>query len=286
MLIRKSPILVAVLGVLLSSGLVLAQGPSYLRPDVPSRTPEPSTDVVLPVRAAPLTLVPPSLAVRLAPELALECYQRRLQAQARSLVEYSAQTTIRAELPSSSQQGEFELKRQYTAPSTLKFTALHYSGDGFVKSNVITRMLQSEVEHVAKGESALTAISPDNYKFSYKGVEQVNGQTVYVYEVKPRQKRPGLFKGKIYLDAFTGGLRRTQGVMVKSPSFWVKKIEFLQEYADFGSFTFPVRLHSEANTRLIGKAVVDIFTRDYNPTSLTDLAYLQAGAAGPSQQGK
>ncbi|HXZ28915.1 MAG TPA: hypothetical protein VEG08_13060 [Terriglobales bacterium] len=267
-------------------GVVLAQGPSSLRSELPSRLPEPSTNLVLPVRPAPLELVPPSAAVRLAPQLALECYQRKLQAQAQYLAEYSAATTIRAELPQSSQQGEFELTRHYTAPNSLKFKAVKYSGDGFVKSNVITRLLQSEVDHVAKGESALTAISPDNYKFSYKGTEQVDNQPTYVYEVKPRQKRSGLFKGKIYLDVFTGGLRRAEGEIVKSPSFWVKKIEFVQEYADFGSFTFPVHMRSVASTRLIGQAVVDVTTRDYNSISLADLTYGLLNTAGPSLQGK
>ena len=277
------PITAALVWAFLTSGLMLAQGPSNLLPNVPSRMPEPNPDAVLTVRQAPLNLVPPSASVRLAPQLALECYQRKLAAQAQFLAEYSAATTIRAELPGSSQQGEFELLRHYTAPNTLQFKAVKYTGDGFVKSNVITRLLQSEVEHVSKGQSALTAISPDNYKFSYKGVEQAGDQPLYVYEVKPREKRPGLFKGKIYLDAFTGGLRKAEGVIVKSPSFWVKKIEFTQEYADFGSFTFPVHMHSVASTRLIGQAVVDVTIRDYAPTSLVDLAYGQPAA---SPQGK
>jgi hypothetical protein len=281
-----SAIPVALVWALLISVPAFGQGPMYLRPDLPSRLPQPSTDLVLPVREAPLNLVPPSAAVRLAPQLALECYERKLQAQAQYLAEYSAATTIRAELPQSSQQGEFELTRHYTAPSTLQFKAVKYSGDGFVKSNVITRLLQSEVDHVAKRESAQTAISPDNYKFSYKGTEQIDNQPTYVFEVKPRQKRTGLFKGRIYLDVFTGGLRRAEGVIVKSPSFWVKKIEFVQEYADFGTFTFPVHMHSVANTRLIGQAVVDVTTRDYSPVSLADLTYGLLNTPGPSPQGR
>ena len=47
----------------------------------------------------------------------------------------------------------------------------------------------------------------------------------------------GLFKGRIYLDARTGSLVRVEGSVVKSPSFFVKHIEFVQEYADVQSFT-------------------------------------------------
>jgi hypothetical protein len=126
---------------------------------------------------------------------------------------------------------------------------VHFSGDGFVKSNVIARVLQTEVEHVQKGDNALTAITPANYKFSYKGVSRVEGRDVHIYQLKPLTKRPGLFKGRIFLDA-DGKPCTHRGKIVKSPSFFVKNIEFLQDFADFGRFTFPVRLHSEQQREL------------------------------------
>src|SRR5204862_2311798 len=103
--------------------------------------------------AVPLTLP------RMAPELALQVYHGRSVLQAQQLAAYSAVTVIRAELPDTAQQGEFELQRHYEAPRTLQFTALHYTGDGFVKTNVITRLLQSEVDQVKQDDNALTAVN-------------------------------------------------------------------------------------------------------------------------------
>ncbi len=218
-----------------------------------------------PVLAAP---VPPP---RMSPDLALNCYQGSLSYQDQMLARYSAETLIEASLPDTKQQGSFELLRYYTAPNTLKFKAVRFTGDSFVKSNVITRLLQGEVNHVEHGETAQTAISAANYHFSYRGLETLNGEPVHVFNVKPRDKRPGLFKGKIYVDVFSGRLRRAEGT-VKSPSFFVKKIEFVQDYADFGGFTFPVHLHSVAQTRLVGKAVVDVTIHDYQPVSNAPVA--------------
>jgi hypothetical protein len=201
----------------------------------------------------------------MSPELALATYQQRSAQQAAALAAYSAVTVIHAELPDSSQQGEFELERKFQAPHSLQFTPMHFTGDGFVKSNVITRLLQSEVDHVEKDDPALTAISPANYRFSYKGASRIGERLVHVYQVKPHQKRPGLFKGRVYLDARTGALVRAEGSVVKSPSFFVKHIEFLQEYADVQSFTLPVHVHSEAKARIVGRTVVDIVHRDYQP---------------------
>jgi hypothetical protein len=92
-----------------------------------------------------------------------------------------------------------------------------------------------------------------------------NGRLVHVFQVKPRKKRVGLFKGKIFLDAYSGSLVRVEGSVVKSPSFFVRKIEFVQDYADVGSFTFPVHIHSDAIARVIGRTIVDIYHRDYQP---------------------
>lgn len=205
----------------------------------------------------------------MSPELALSTYQHRAAEQAAQLSAYSALTVVRAELPDSSQQGEFELQRKYEAPHTLLFTPVHYVGDGFVKNNVITRLLQSEADHVQKDDPSVTAISPANYKFSYKGASRIGDRLVHVYQLKPHKRRMGLFKGRIYLDAHTGTLVRAEGTVVKSPSFFVKHIEFWQDYADIQSFTFPVHIHSEAKARIVGRTIVDIVHRDYQPVQAT-----------------
>jgi hypothetical protein len=91
---------------------------------------------------------------------------------------------------------------------------------------------------------------------------------VHVFQVNPRAKRLGLFKGRIYLDAHTGTLVRSDGSVVKSPSLFIKSIHFVQDYVDIAGFTFPSHMHSEAKTRAVGGAVVDIYDQDYQPISL------------------
>ena len=225
-----------------------------------------SNDYPAPVLTAPVTLP------RMAPELALRAYEQKSQLQSAALTAYSSTTVVRASLPSTSQSGEFELQRRYSAPHNLTFKAIKFIGDSFVKTNVIARLLQSEVDHVQKDDLKLTALSPENYKFSSKGTSEIDGRVVHVYQVKPRKKRVGLFKGRIFLDAYTGSLVRAEGTAVKSPSLFIKKIEFVQDYVDVGAFTFPAHIHSEAQTRLVGRAIVDIYQRDYQPVGNSALA--------------
>ena len=221
---------------------------------------------------------------RMSPDLALTAYLGFAQQQLKDLGAYSDATIIEADLPSSAQHGKFELRRSYQAPRTLAFAAMHFAGDGFVKTNIIARLLQSEVERVQKGEGALTAITADNYKYSFKGVEVLDGHLMYTYHVKPRHKRMWLFKGRILIDAATGRLRRAEGAMVKAPSLFVKKIEFVQDYADFGPFSLPTHVHSVAQTRLLGRAVVDVYHERYEAKSMAQVQS-ESGASGSAGAG-
>lgn len=255
------------IGLVCWSGIAAAQTLPTLAFDA-SRTTLPA-GTVAPVKASVPDLPSSTPLPRMAPELALQAYHGRTVIQAQDLAAYSAISVIRAQLPETDQQGEFEVERHFSAPHTLQFTPVHYTGDGFVKSNVISRLLQSEVDHVQKDDGALTAISDKNYKFSYRGSGNLNGRLVHVFHLKPRVKRPGLFKGKIFIDAYTGSLVRAEGQVVKSPSFFIKKLEFAQDYTDIGNFTFPVHMHTEARARVIGRTVVDISHRDYQPVAVT-----------------
>jgi hypothetical protein len=215
----------------------------------------------------------------MAPELALRTFQEHAARQLTEPVSYSANTVIEAELPDTSQRGKFQLRRRFIAPKTLLFTPVRFVGDGFVKSNVIARLLQAEVDHVSKGESEQTAITEANYKFSYKGMDQVDDRPAHVFHVKPRHKRPGLFRGRIYLDASTGNLLRAEGSLVKTQSFFIKRIEFVQDYTDLDGYTLPVHARSVAKTRLLGRALVEIATDGYEFSSTT------ASAASPANAG-
>lgn len=203
---------------------------------------------------------------RMAPDLALERFAQRADHQLNELPSYSAVTRISAELPQSNQSAVFELERHYSAPKTLQFVPVQFSGDSFVKHNVINRVLQQEVDNIGKQVGAQTAISERNYKFSYRGESEIAGRAVHVYQVKPRANLAGLFKGHVYLDVRSGALLRAEGKLVKSPSFFIKKIEFATDYADVDGFSLPIRIHSDADVRIVGRVVMDIATTGYSFT--------------------
>ncbi|HUN88068.1 MAG TPA: hypothetical protein VMU28_04730 [Terriglobales bacterium] len=224
----------------------------------------------------PLQLDLPVPRPQMSPQIALLQYQVHAQRQAAELGSTEDTTTITAELPDAAKRGRYRLKRIYSAPKTLAFKVIDFAGDGFVKSNVMNRLLQSEADQVKKDQPALTAVTPANYRFSFKTTQTMNGRLVHVYQVKPREKRDGLFKGRIYIDAYSGTMLRAEGRLVKSPSVFIKKVEFTQDYAQVGDFNLVSHIHSVTDTRIIGRAIVDINHDDYRVKTVDQL---QATAA-------
>jgi hypothetical protein len=230
---------------------------------------------------SPLPLLDfPAPRPRMAPDLALRTYLQLAEYQLTQLGSYSDETVVEADLPDTKQHGRYELRRSFLAPKSLAYATVRFIGDGFVKTTIITRLLQSETQHVENGEGARMAIVEANYKFNFRGVDGNNG--AYVFHVKPRKKLVGLFKGKIQLDPATGRLLRAEGTVVKSPSFFIKKLEFVQDYATVGDFSLPVHIHTVAKARIVGRAVVDIFHNGYQAKSIAQILNDTAATAASS----
>jgi hypothetical protein len=235
---------------LLSMNWASAQQPSY----------RPATIAAASHAEFDPSIVQPS---QITPEAALLGMEQRSFEQAKKLDGYQSETFITADLVDTSKHGEFELVRKFTAePRSLSYSSVRYQGDGFVKTQVINKFLQAEVDHI-KDDPRASAINEANYKFSYKGTQTLDGHMTHVFHIKPKQKRPGLFKGKIYLDAYSGTLRRMEGRVSKSPSFFIRSIDFVQDFDEVDGFTMPTRLQSTTRARVIGRAIVSIVHRAY-----------------------
>jgi hypothetical protein len=79
-----------------------------------------------------------------------------------------------------------------------------------------------------------------------------------VFELKPRHKRLGLFKGELWLDPETCLPLHEGGRLVKSPSVWVKKMEFARYYEIIDGVSYLKRMETKTETRIVGKAELNI----------------------------
>jgi hypothetical protein len=179
------------------------------------------------------------------------------QIQAQTTRGASMDVQIDASLPKLKKHGRLHALRRISPLGLIRYERAQFEGDRVVIREVISRYLTAEVD-AQKAQSAEFAVTPRNYKFKSKGMNQSDGQDVYVFEVTPRQKREKLFKGEVWIDARTFLKVRESGYLVKNPDFMVKKVNFIRKYEILDGISVPRQEQSVADVRLFGKVELTI----------------------------
>jgi hypothetical protein len=179
---------------------------------------------------------------------------------------------IDASVPKLKKQGKLHALKNISKLGKITYHALSFIGENMVKTEVIARYLTAEVQATQDGVNTDMSITPENYKFKYKGTETVEGRDVYVMHVTPRHKKVGLFKGELWLDSQTGMPVRESGSFVKSPSIFLKKMQFVQMFEMQNGVSIPQRLESKVEVRFFGPVELNVnylkFSKE-DPDSVT-----------------
>jgi len=142
------------------------------------------------------------------------------------------------------------------APGHWDSTVIARSGSGAVHRMVIRPLMAAERATALGRTRRDVDICRRNYAFTFLRYDGDIGD--YVFETRPLHQSKYLFRGAIWIDGESFGIRRIEGEPARSPSFWVRRTSFVHEYARFGPFWFPVRHRSEAQLRLFGESTLTI----------------------------
>ena len=165
---------------------------------------------------------------------------------------------ITASLPKLNKKGKMTALRRISALGRVTYEKLRFEGDGTVKKQIINRYLNAEAE-AHEDPSLAVPLSPENYKFKYKGKAQLNGREADLFEVTPKHKRQGVFRGKLWIDAATFLPLQESGYLVKSPSIFLKKVAFVRKFEIRDGISVPRQEQSFVDTRLgVGTAELTI----------------------------
>ena len=168
----------------------------------------------------------------------------------------SMEVDIDASVPNLKEQGRLHALRKISKVGQITYHVLGFQGDNTVKNQVIGRYLQAEQQ--GQGDQSL-AIAPANYKFKYKGERSTDkGREVYVFQLSPRKKKVGLFKGEMWLDSRTYLPVYEKGRFVKNPSIFFKKVDFERAFRIQNGLAIPQYTMSTIDARLIGKVELNI----------------------------
>jgi hypothetical protein len=215
----------------------------------------------------------------MAPAAIIDNYTAAVSSPERLLRGASMEMEVEASLPRLKKTGRLQALRRISEIGRITYEVLKFEGDGTVKKNVIARYLAAETEAAEKKDDKQSlAITPANYKFKYKGERELRGRMAHVFELNPRKKRVGLFKGELWVDAETFLPLRENGRFVKNPSIFLKRVEFVRDYEIRDGVAVPREIQSTVDTRLVGKAELLIHFSNLSFEPKTQAAFLDCGA--------
>jgi hypothetical protein len=187
----------------------------------------------------------------------LNRYQGAMSNQREAFRDVAMDVEFDARIPKLQKQGKLSAIRRISSLGRVTYKLLGFQGDDTVKKEVIARYMTAEVESAQERKDEI-ALTPQNYEFKYKGLNDRSGRQVHIFELKPRSKRVGLFKGELWLDPATYLPIRESGRLVKNPSVFIKKVEFTRDYEIVDGVAYLRRMESRTDTRVVGRAELDV----------------------------
>lgn len=152
---------------------------------------------------------------------------------------------------------------KYIPPGTKAFTVVSTKGSGFVRTHVFQRLMAREAARTKNQNDSDALITPENYKFEITGKEQVGTYECIVVHAIPRHKKSDLFEGKIWIDRQEFAIVKIKGHLAKSPSFWVKRVEFERQYEKISGFFVLLRETAIADIRIYGRWTLTVDHQGY-----------------------
>jgi hypothetical protein len=191
------------------------------------------------------------------PDAIVDQYCVATRAQEKSLEGASMDVEMDGYIPKLKKHGKLHALRRISTFGLIKYEKVLFEGDRTVNKEIIQRYLNAEADN-QKEHRADTAVTPQNYKFKYKGLNHSEGRDIYMFQVTPKQKRESLFRGEVWIDAKTYLKVQESGYLVKNPSILVKKVAFIRKYEIQDGISVPKQVLSIVDTRLVGKAELTI----------------------------
>ena len=152
-------------------------------------------------------------------------------------------------------------------PPAEKAYTLGTSQGGDRVDKVVRRVLDHEAEMTAHGDRA--EVTSRNYQFSALREDSLQGHRCYVIQLTPKREAPELLRGQAWVDATDYKIRRLEGELSKSPSWWVKDVHVSLNYGDVLGMWVQLDSRAAADVRMMGQYVLTSRALDVRTQSLT-----------------
>ena len=174
------------------------------------------------------------------------------------LREYSALRTYAVTDTNGKVRAKETVRMHYVAPDRKTFVTIAEEGSSLVRHLVLNRLMETEASAAVGQDHRDSSISPANYAFRLLGEEDLGPHHCFVVEALPQRRDKYLFEGKIWIESQDFAVVRISGHPAKSPSFWIKRADFVRQYEKIGDFWLPAMDQTFVDVRLYGKKILSI----------------------------
>jgi hypothetical protein len=138
----------------------------------------------------------------------------------------------------------------FVPPGERSYTIQKASGSNRGEQ-VVRRILDQETQANGRQFRAV-AVTRENYDFTYLGQAAVDGRACYRLALEPKRKEKDLVRGEALVDQRTFQVRRIEGDMAKTPSWWLKKVHVKMAFADVQGAWLETNMEAVADVRIFG----------------------------------
>lgn len=100
-----------------------------------------------------------------------------------ALAGYSGARHYRFENKKTGKTAEMTVRMPCGSDGIKTFEVVSESGSGFVRSHIISKMIEAETESSQKGDRKESRLVPENYEFRLIGMDDSDGRASYVLEI-------------------------------------------------------------------------------------------------------
>lgn len=152
---------------------------------------------------------------------------------------------------------------KYSPPGKETFTIVSAKGSRFIRTHVFQRLMDREMARTRERSGSDGLITPENYRLVITGKEEVGSTKCIVVHASPRQKKPDLFEGDVWIDSEDFAIVKIKGHLTKTPSFWIKRVEFERQYEKIGRFFVLLKETAVADIRVYGRRMLTVDCQKY-----------------------
>ncbi len=139
-----------------------------------------------------------------------------------------------------------------------RYTVVDAGGSEMLRGRILQRVLRSEQDVYAHGDSARTALTAENYELAPGGRDE-HGLVRLI--ATARRKETGLLNGQFLVTPDTADLVEVSGTLAKAPAFWVPRVDLVKQYQRINGHRVNVRVESLSHVRLLGSSRFTMTTR-------------------------